>query len=140
MGTDDIYYYDTETHSYRVEAETNYIRYSITSDMFHKVPEDMTEKYLEEFNGILSDVLIEFSGSGINVYPNLFALGRRKCVTMGIFISGTSKKTSLEYDIDTHEISGLVWMSLGDRDLTEITTEEIEIIRKALLIWIYENV
>jgi hypothetical protein len=31
-------------------------------------------------------------------------------------------------------------MSLGDRDLTEATEEEVEIIRRALLIWIYENI
>ena len=96
---------------------------------------------MEEFNEIFSDVLTEFSGSGISLfyYPNLFDLERRS-VTVEIFFSGTNKKTSLEYDIDVHEIRGLVWISLGDRDLTEITLEEIDIIRKALLIWIYENI
>ena len=143
MITDDIYY-DIETHlPYGVDIDR--INYTITSEIlntyYKKAPEDINEKYLEEFNGILSDVLIEFSGSGIRVsHPNLFPLAKRRSITVRIFISGTSKKTLLEYDIDTHEISGFVWMSLGDRDLTEITTEEIEIIRRALLIWIYENI
>jgi hypothetical protein len=141
MGTDDIYY-DTETNSYRVEIDN--INYTITPDIlnaYYKVPEDIKEKYLEKFDEILSDVLIEFVGSGIRLsHTNLFTLEKRKGVVVKIFFSGTSKKTFLEYDIDAHEISGFVWMSLGDRDLTEITTEEIEIIRRTLLIWIYENV
>ena len=142
MGIDDIIYYDTETH-YGIDIDK--INYTITSEIlnayYNKVPEDIKDKYLEEFNGILSDVLTEFSGGGIRLsHPNPSTLERRKTVTVRIFISGTSKKTFLEYDIDAHEISGLVWMSLGDRDLTEITIEEIEIIRRALLIWIYENI
>ena len=134
---DDIYY-GTETHSpYGVWIDDNYI---ITSDILNTYytyyKKDIKEKYLEEFNGILSDILIEFSGSGIRLsHPR-----RRGAAIVNIFFDGTNKKTFLEYDIDAHEISGLVWMSLGDRDLTEITLEEIEIIRRALLIWIYENV
>jgi hypothetical protein len=57
-----------------------------------------------------------------------------------IVIEGSDRKTTLTYDPDTHEISGFVWMSLGDRDLTEATEEEVGIIRRALLIWIYENI
>jgi len=144
MGIDDIYY-DTETHSFRVDIYN--INYTITSDIlnsyynYNKVPEDINDKYLDKFDEILLDVLIEFSGSGINLFhPDLFSIKRKRSVVVKIFFSDTNKKTFLEYDIDAHEISGLIWMSLGDRDLTEITIEEIEIIRKALLIWIYENV
>ena len=143
MKTGDIYY-DTETHSYTYRIDD--IDFTITPDIFNayynNVPkEDINKKYLDEFDEILFDVLVEFSGSGIRLaYPNVYALDRSRYATVKIFISGTIKKTFLEYDIDAHEISGLVWMSLGDRDLTEITTEEIEIIRRALLIWIYENI
>ena len=142
MGINDIYY-NRETHSYSVEIDG--INYTITPDIlnayYNKVPEDINEKYLDEFDKILFDVLIEFSDSGIRLaHPNVFSLERRRSVIVKIFISGTSKKTLLEYDIDAHEISGLVWMPLEDRDLIEITKEEIEIIRRALLIWIYENV
>jgi hypothetical protein len=55
-------------------------------------------------------------------------------------IEENDKKTSLTYDPETHEISGFIWMPLGDRDLTEITEDEVKIIQRALLIWIYENV
>ena len=129
MGTDDIYSFDS-------------INYKITSDLFNVYyTEDINKKYLEVFNEILSDVLIEFSDSDISLsHPNLFDLERRRSVIVKIFFYGTNKKTYLEYDIDAHEISGLVWMSLEDRDLTEMTIEEIEIIKRALLIWIYENI
>jgi hypothetical protein len=91
-------------------------------------------KKLEE---ILNDVILDFSG-GLKLIQHLFTHSKK--ITGDIKIEGSNKKTTLTYNPETHEIGGFVWMSLGDRDLTEVTEEEVGIIRRALLIWIYENI
>jgi hypothetical protein len=99
------------------------------------------EARAKKFDEILYDVLLDFAGSGIKlIRPNTPYIESSKSVIENIVIEGNGKKTKLVYDPETHEISGFVWMSLGDRDLTEITLEEAEIIRRALLVWIYENI
>lgn len=111
---------------------------------------DMEEAntYSEKLDEILYDVLLDFSGSGIRmIYPENYIVSyqnstieRLRTVSVEIVIEGSYKKTKIEYDPETHEINGFVWMSLGDRDLMEITQEETEIIRRHLLIWIYDNI
>ena len=158
MGTGDIYY-DTSSWdgNLRWRCRTSYGDYiipSYTLDEYsfdhntlfpteRKVDRAEYEARTKKFDEILYDVLLDFAGSGIKLIrpasPHIF-VGSSKSVVENILIEGSNKKTTLTYDPETHEISGFVWMSLGDRDLTEITIEEIEIIRRALLIWIYENI
>ena len=160
MGTGDIYY-DTWDRSYRystsygdyiipASAISEYKRYIgidgiDDDDDFTERNEDRIqyEARTKKFNEILYDVLLDFAGSGIKLIcpdsPYIF-VGCSKSVVENIVIEGSNKKTTLTYDPETHEIGGFVWMSLGDRDLTEITEEEVGIIRRALLIWIYENI
>lgn len=101
------------------------------------------EERTKKFDEILYDVLLDFAGSGIKLIrpgsSHIF-VGCSKLVIENIIIEGSNKKTTLTYDPETHEISGFVWMSLGDRDLIDVTEEEVGIIRRALLIWIYENI
>ena len=155
MGTGDIYY-DTSSRDYWYKTRFgNYIIPSSTlSDIFEGF--DMDDLYTErtkedrqyeartkKFDEILYDVLLDFAGSGIKLIrpdsPHIF-VDCSKSVVENIIIEGSNKKTTLTYDPETHEISGFVWMSLGDRDLTDATEEEVGIIRRALLIWIYENI
>jgi hypothetical protein len=156
MGTGDIYY-DTSSRDYRfnrfrteygdiIPANT-FDEYSFDPDSFfpteRKVDRIEYEDRAKKFDEILYDVLLDFAGSGIKlICPNnpYLYIESSKSVIENIVIEGNSKKTKLVYDPTTHEISGFVWMSLGDRDLTEITEEEVGIIRRALLIWIYENI
>jgi hypothetical protein len=158
MGTGDIYY-DTWDRSYRYS--TSYGDYIIPASTISEykgyIGIDNDDNFLTErnedriqyeartkkFDEILYDVLLDFAGSGIKLIrpdsPHIF-VGCSKSVVENIIIEGSNKKTTLTYDPETHEISGFVWMSLGDRDLTEATEEEVGIIRRALLIWIYENI
>ena len=154
MGTGDIYY-NTSSGDYRFKTEYgDYIipPYTLTLDKYSFDPLFPTEKAedrveyearTKKFDEILYDVLLDFAGSGLKLLsPNTpyIYIESSKSVIENIVIEGNSKKTKLVYDPETHEISGFVWMSLGDRDLTEITEEESGIIRRALLIWIYENI
>ena len=155
MGTGDIYY-DTWDRSYRYStsygdyiippsALNEYKRYVRIGDFLTESDEDEIQykARIKKFDEILYDVLLDFAGSGIKLIrpdsPHIF-VDCSKSVVENIIIEGSNKKTTLTYDPETHEISGFVWMSLGDRDLTEVTEEEVEIIKRALLIWIYENV
>jgi hypothetical protein len=150
MRTGDIYY-DTWDRSYRYStsygdyiippsALNEYKRYVRIGDFLTESDEDeiQYEARIKKFDEILYDVLLDFAGSGIKLLRPDFPY--TKSVIENIVIEGSNKKTTLTYDPETHEISGFVWMSLGDRDLTETTDEEVGIIRRALLIWIYENI
>ena len=158
MGIGDIYYdnwdrsyrYSTSYGDYIIPASTiseykRYIRIDDDDDFLTEKNEDRIqyEARTKKFDEILYDVLLDFAGSGIKLIrpdsPHIF-VGCSKSVIENIVIEGSNKKTTLTYDPETHEISGFVWMSLGDRDLTEATEEEVGIIRRALLIWIYENI
>jgi hypothetical protein len=156
MGIGDIYYdtwdrsyrYSTSYGDYIIPASTisEYKRYiGIDDDFLTERNEDRLqyEARTKKLDEILYDVLLDFAGSGIKLIrpdsPHIF-VGCSKSVVENIIIEGSNKKTTLTYDPETHEISGFVWMSLGDRDLTEATEEEVGIIRRALLIWIYENI
>ena len=158
MGTGDIYYdtwdrsyrYSTSYGDYIIPATTisEYKRYIGIDDVDDFLTERnegriQYEARTKKFDEILYDVLLDFAGSGIKLIrpdsPHIF-VRCSELVIENIVIEGSNKKTSLTYDPETHEISGFVWMSLGDRDLTEITEEEVGIIRRALLIWIYENI
>ena len=142
----DIFFSDEWNRNYRYR--TSYGDYivpaSTISDIFDGFYTERTkenglyEVRCKKFDEILYDVLLDFSDSNLKlIRPDL--LGSESVVEK-IVIEGSDRKTTLTYDPDTHEISGLVWMSLGDRDLTEITEEEVGIIRRSLLIWIYENI
>ena len=150
MGTGDIYY-DTWDRSYRYStsygdyiippsAINEYKRYVRIGDFLTESDEDEIQykARIKKFDEILYDVLLDFAGSGIKLLRPDFPY--TKSVIENIVIEGSNKKTSLTYDLETHEISGFLEMSLGDRDLTEVTEEEVGIIRRALLIWIYENI
>ena len=150
MGTGDIYY-DTWDRSYRYStsygdyiippsAINEYKRYVRIGDFLTESDEDEIQykARIKKFDEILYDVLLDFAGSGIKLLCPDFPY--TKSVIENIVIEGSNKKTSLTYDPETHEISGFLEMSLGDRDLTEVTEEEVGIIRRALLIWIYENI
>ena len=150
MGTGDIYY-DTWDRSYRYStsygdyiippsAINEYKRYVRIGDFLTESDEDEIQykARIKKFDEILYDVLLDFAGSGIKLLRPDFPY--TKSVIENIVIEGSNKKTSLTYDPETHEISGFLEMSLGDRDLTEVTEEEVGIIRRALLIWIYENI
>ena len=156
MGTGDIYYdtwdrsyrYSTSYGDYIIPASTisEYKRYiEIDDDFLTERNEDKIqyEARTKKFDEILYDVLLDFAGSGIKLIrpdsPHIF-VGCSKSVVENIIIEGSNKKTTLTYDPEAHEISGFVWISLGDRDLTDITEEEVGIIKRALLIWIYENI
>jgi hypothetical protein len=149
MGTGDIYY-DTWDRSYRYS--TSYGDYIIPPSALNeyknvRIGDFLTESdedeiqykaRIKKFDEILYDVLLDFAGSGIKLLRPDFPY--TKSVIENIVIEGSNKKTTLTYDPETHEISGFLDMSLGDRDLTEVTEEEVGIIRRALLIWIYENI
>ena len=154
MGIGDIYNTSSRDYWYNTRFGNYIIPSSTLSDIFEGF--DMDDLYTErtkedrqyeartkKFDEILYDVLLDFAGSGIKLIrpdsPHIF-VGCSKSVVENIIIEGSNKKTTLTYDPETHEISGFVWMSLGDRDLTEATEEEVGIIRRALLIWIYENI
>jgi hypothetical protein len=150
MGTGDIYY-DTWDRSYRYStsygdyiippsALNEYKRYVRIGDFLTESDEDEIQykARIKKFDEILYDVLLDFAGSGIKLLRPDFPY--TKSVIENIVIEGSNKKTTLTYDPETHEISGFLDMSLGDRDLTEVTEEEVGIIRRALLIWIYENI
>jgi hypothetical protein len=150
MGTGDIYY-DTWDRSYRYStsygdyiippsAINEYKRYVRIGDFLTESDEDEIQykARIKKFDEILYDVLLDFAGSGIKLLRPDFPY--TKSVIENIVIEGSNKKTTLTYDPETHEISGFLDMSLGDRDLTEVTEEEVGIIRRALLIWIYENI
>ena len=156
MGIGDIYY-DTRDRSYRYStsydddyiissfALNEYKRYVRIGDFLTESDEDEIQykARIKKFDEILYDVLLDFAGSGIKlIRPDSLHIlvDCSKSVVENIIIEGSNKKTTLTYDPETHEISGFVWMSLGDRDLTEATEEEAGIIRRALLIWIYENI
>jgi len=148
MGEDGDIFFSEWDRNYRYR--TSYGDYIVSAPTFSDISEgfNLDDLYIErikeielqrhryeKFDEILYDVLLDFSGSGLKlIRPD------SQLVIEKIVIEGSNKKTTLTYDPETHEISGLVWMLLGDRDLTEITIEEIEIIRRALLIWIYENI
>ena len=151
------YIYTWETWDRYYKYRTDYGDYIIPSsslseleryigDTFlaeHAEDRELYETRVKKFDEILYDVLLDFAGSGIKLlHPNSsdIFIENSKSVVEKIMIEGNDKKTSLTYDPETHEISGFVWMPLGDRDLTEITEDEVKIIRRALLIWIYENV
>ena len=152
MGEDGDIFFSEWDRNYRYR--TSYGDYVVpASTFFSDIFEDLyTERTKEnglyeirykKLDEILYDVLLDFAGSGIKLIrpdsPHIF-VGCSKSVVENIIIEGSNKKTTLTYDPETHEISGFVWMSLGDRDLTEATEEEVGIIRRALLIWIYENI
>jgi hypothetical protein len=152
MGEDGDIFYSEWNRNYRYR--TSYGDYIVPASTFSDIFEGFnlddlyTEKIKEEnklyevrcekFDEILYDVLLDFSDSNLKLIRPVL-LGSWS-VEERIVIEGSDRETTLTYDPDAHEISGLVWMSLGDRDLTEITLEEIEIIRRSLLIWIYENI
>ena len=153
MGIGDIYYdnwdrsyrYSTSYGDYIIPASTiseykRYIRIDDDDDFLTEKNEDRIqyEARTKKFDEILYDVLLDFAGSGIKLLRPDFPY--TKSVIENIVIEGSNKKTTLTYDPETHEISGFLDMSLGDRDLTEVTEEEVGIIRRALLIWIYENI
>ena len=153
MEIGDIYYdmsswdghlrYRTSYGDYIIPASTisEYKRYIGIND-----DDDFLIEYearAKKFDEILYDVLLDFTGSGIKlICPNTpyIYIESSKSVIENIVIEGNGKKTKLVYNPETHLISGFVWMSLGDRDLTEITEEEVGLIKRALLIWIYENI
>ena len=153
MGIGDIYYdtsswdeflkYRTSYGDYIIPASTisEYKRYiGIDDDEREEEEKNQFENRVKKFDEILYDVLLDFTDSGIKlVHPN-FPYIFTKSVIENIVIEGSNRKTTLTYDPETHEISGFLEMSLGDRDLTEVTEEEVGIIRRALLIWIYENI
>ena len=161
MGIDDIYYYTSSDDGhlrYRTscgdyiippftisEFKREYKMFNDDDDFLTERNEDRIqyEARTKKFDEILYDVILDFSGSGLKlIRPNTpyLYIESSKSVIENIVIEGSNKKTTLTYDPETHEISGFVWMSLEDRDLTEITEEEVGIIRRALLIWIYENI
>ena len=95
---------------------------------------------LTKLEEIVNDIFLEFSNGGLRIIsPFPFDGYDSREIKIKIIIEGR-KQTFIDYDFRTHEISGLVWMSLGDRNLTDITDEEVEIIRRSLLVWIYENI
>ena len=133
---DNIYYWD-EYYNYSISKFDDNVLTQRLEDR------NLFEARIKKFDEIFYPVILEFSGSGLKLIrpssPHIF-VDISKSVTEKIVIEESGKKTSLTYNPMTHEISGFVWMSLGDRDLTEITEEEVGIIRRALLIWIYENI
>ena len=137
------YRYRTSYGDYIIPASTfrDILEGSNLDDLFYAERTKENELYkvrCNKLDEILYDVILDFSDSNLKlIRPDL--LGSESVVEK-IVIEGSDRKTTLTYDPDTHEISGLVWMSLGDRDLTEATEEEVGIIRRALLIWIYENI
>ena len=157
MGTGDIYYntwdrsywystsYDDDDYIIPSSIISVYNRFDDYDNFLTERNEDRIqyEARTKKFDEILYDVLLDFAGSGIKLIcpdsPYIF-VGCSKSVVESIIIEGSNEKTTLTYDPETHEISGFVCMSLGDRDLTETTEEEVGIIRRALLIWIYENI
>ena len=162
MGTGDIYYYDTydkihntwENYRYHTPSGDYIIPSSALNNYCGFIDDGFAtetikgrklhETYVEKLNEILYDVLLDFSGSGIKLIqsnnPYIYVGSSMNKIIEKIVIEGSDKKTSLEYDPETHEIDGFVWISLGDRDLIEITKEEADIIRRSLLVWIYENI
>ena len=152
MGEGDIYYntwdrfykYRTDFGDYIIPSSSISELERYIGDTFlteHAEDRKLYEARVKKFDEILYDVLLDFAGSGIKlIHPNPSDIFIGNSVVEKIMIEGNDKKTSLTYDPETHEISGFVWMPLGDRDLTEITEDEVKIIRRALLIWIYENV
>ena len=153
MGMCDIYSssdghlrYRTSYGDYIIPSYT-LDEYSFDHDILfpteRKVDRIEYEARAKKFDEILYDVLLDFTGSGIKlICPNTpyIYIESSKSVIENIVIEGNGKKTKLVYNPETHLISGFVWMSLGDRDLTEITEEEVGLIKRALLIWIYENI
>jgi len=137
------YRYRTSYGDYIIPASTfrDILEGFNLDDLFYTERTKENELYkvrCNKLDEILYDVILDFSDSNLKlIRPDL--LGSESVVEK-IVIEGSDRKTTLTYDPDTHEISGLVWMSLGDRDLTEVTEEEVGIIRRALLIWIYENI
>lgn len=110
----------------------------ISAEIWEK--NDQAETLIEKLDSILGEVLLEFSDCGLKTIKPDFPFDWLDPIEEKIFIEGNHRETSLTYDPETHEISGFVEMSLGDRDLTEITDDEVGKIQKALLIWIYENI
>ena len=153
---EDNIYYDALIGSYRFKTEygdyiipPSILRRYTTFDDDVPIPTERNanrigyEARVKKLDEILYDVLLDFAGSGVKlIRPNTpyCYFESSKSVVENIVIEGNNKKTKLVYDPTIHEISGFVWMSLGDRDLTEITEEEVGIIKRALLIWIYENI
>ena len=154
MGEGDIYYntwdryykYRTDFGDYIIPSSSLSELERYIGDTFlteHAKDRELYESRIKKFDEILYDVLLDFAGSGIKLIHSSLSdifIENSKSVVEKIEIEGNDKKTSLTYDPETHEISGFVWMPLGDRDLIEITEDEVKIIRRALLIWIYENV
>ena len=154
MGEDGDIFFSEWDRNYRYR--TSYGDYIIPASTFSDILEGFnlddiyTERTKEnelydvrckKLDEILYDVLLDFSDSNLKlIRPGLLGSLGSGSVVEKIVIEGSDRKTTLTYDPDTHEISGFVWMSLGDRDLTEATEEEVGIIRRALLIWIYENI
>ena len=147
MGEGDIYYDTWDRYKYITDFG-DYNPYNELEEFIGNTfltehsDRELYEDRVKKFDEILYDVLLDFAGSGIKIFhPNLSNINIfTKTVVEKIMIEGNDKKTSLTYNPETHEISGLVWMPLGERDLTEITEDEVNIIQRALLIWIYENV
>ena len=151
MGEDGDIFFSEWDRNYRYR--TSYGDYIIPASTFSDILEgfnlddlytertkenELYEVRCKKLDEILYDVLLDFSDSNLKlIRPGLLGSGS---VVEKIVIEGSDRKTTLTYDPETHEISGFVWMSLGDRDLTEATEEEVGIIRRALLIWIYENI
>ena len=149
MGEDGDIFYNTWDNNYRYH--TSYGDYIIPSSTLNEyrqfVDRDFLnnefERRVKKLEEILYDVILDFAEGGLKlIRPSSLLLRSNieKVIVEKILIEGSDKRTTIDYDPKTHEISGFVWMSLGDRDLTEITDEEVGIIRRALLIWIYENI
>lgn len=100
--------------------------------------ERLLELRCKKLNNILDDIILEFSGCGLKRdVPTSFTSYTSYVKTT---LRLRNEKYDLVYDCINHELSfgGGKFMSLGDRDLIEITKEEKEILEKDLLIWIYE--
>jgi hypothetical protein len=151
MGEDGDIFYSEWNRNYRYR--TSYGDYIVPASTFSDIFEgfNLDDLYTErtkenglyeirckKLDEILYDVLLDFSDSNLKlIRPGLL---ESESGVEKIVLEGSDRKTTLAYDPETHEISGFVWISLGDRDLTEITEEEVGIIRRELLIWIYENI
>jgi hypothetical protein len=97
--------------------------------------EKLLELRCKKLNNILDDIILEFSECGLKRdIPTSFTSYVKTTLRL------RKEKYDLVYDCINHELSfgGGKFMSLGDRDLIEITKEEKEIIEKDLLIWIYD--
>ena len=91
---------------------------------------------IKKLENILCEVLTEFTGCGIKLYP----YSTSTVIIEKIIIEGKDKSIMITYDPITHEVSGFIQISLGERTFSEITEEESKKIKRELLIWIYNNI